>query len=174
MEEAYFNDIKLYEMINIKALEKGNTPTLSRCVQHFNDLNAMVKCLALMAKHLGRPRGSKIQSNSDEEVEEHENPGILATCPLCGRRREAMIPQQYLIDERRQRNSSKAMYSRRRSSLKHYLCMPTITHSLSMRVRRSNFLLENTLIHLCDLAEVKIYYLQKYTLFLASFSLHSR
>ncbi|KAL5111837.1 hypothetical protein TcWFU_003773 [Taenia crassiceps] len=61
MEEVCFDGIQLYELINIKDLEKGNTPTLSRCVQHFNDLNSLVKCLTRIANELGEPL-SKVQS----------------------------------------------------------------------------------------------------------------
>ena len=150
-------------MIDIKALEKGKTPTLSRCVQHFNDINAMVKCLTLMAKHLGQPVESKVQINGVESATEETpseqnnlNPGSI--CYFCGRPREALIIQQHLANEKRPRLPSKSAHSRG-VSIKKYLCMPTITYSLSMRVRRCNYLLDSTLQHLCDLAEVNFIYL---------------
>ncbi|EUB56706.1 Rap guanine nucleotide exchange factor [Echinococcus granulosus] len=155
MEEMCFDGIQLYELISIKDLEKGNTPTLSRCIQHFNDLNSMVKCLTRIAKELGEPL-SKVQSDSgecdtcvDETLQEINTPDHL--CPLCGLQREALI-QQRLMEDNLQRVSKKFAESRG-ASLKSYLCLSSVSYSLPLRMKRSNVLLENTLVHLCDLAQ---------------------
>ncbi|VDK34426.1 unnamed protein product [Taenia asiatica] len=154
MEEACFDGIQLYELINIKELEGGNTPTLSRCIQHFNDLNFMVKCLIHIAKELGEPL-SKVQSICGEcETcidSTHQVTTLDYLCPLCGLQREALI-QQRLMEDNLQGVSRKFVESRG-AGLRGYLCLSPISHSLPLRVKRSNVLLENTLIHLCDLAQ---------------------
>ncbi|KAL5970117.1 Guanine nucleotide-releasing factor 2, partial [Taenia solium] len=154
MEEACFDGIQLYELINIKDLEGGNTPTLSRCIQHFNDLNFMVKCLIHIAKELGEPL-SKVQSicgECDTCIDTtHQVTTLDYLCPLCGLQREALI-QQRLMEDNLQGVSRKFVESRG-VGLMGYLCLSPISHSLPLRVKRSNVLLENTLIHLCDLAQ---------------------
>ncbi|VDM19518.1 unnamed protein product [Hydatigera taeniaeformis] len=157
MEEVCFDGIQLYELINIKDLEKGNTPTLSRCIQHFNDLNSMVKCLTRIAKELGDPP-SKVPSVCGEcdtciDDTQHEVTNLEPLCPLCGLQREAIM-QQRLMEDNLQRVSRKFMESRG-ANLRSYLCLSPISHSLPLRVKRSNVLLENTLVHLCDLAQVE-------------------
>ncbi|VDO04916.1 unnamed protein product [Rodentolepis nana] len=152
MEEVFFDSIKIYELINIKDLEKGNTPTLSRCVQHFNDLNSMVRCLIRMAKELGQPLPKCQPMKPEDNNPEDKQIGLVQKCSLCGLEKESLAPNSPVKES--QPKVSGNTTSPRRNSLKSYLCMSPITQNSSMSVRKRNFILEKTLSHLCDLAEV--------------------
>ncbi|KAM7540581.1 hypothetical protein Aperf_G00000042814 [Anoplocephala perfoliata] len=150
MEEVFFDDIKIYELINVENLEKGKTPTLSRCVQQFNDLNSIVRCLILMANVLGKPM-SKTQPKEDDATSVQKEVDSFRTCLFCGLDKRPLV-QPDLMQQNHHKISG-SVTSPRRSNLKTYLCISPITRTPSMRVRKRNFLLDKTLSHLCDLAE---------------------
>ncbi|VDL20960.1 unnamed protein product [Hymenolepis diminuta] len=151
MEEVFFNDIEIYELINIKDLEKGNTPTLSRCVQHFNDLNSMVRCLIRMAKELGQPLPKSQPLKSEGDIPEEKTIGSVRNCSFCGLGKKSLVQNSPVKESQPKVSGNTTCH--RRNSLKNYLCMPPVTQNSSMRVRKRNFQLEKTLSHLCDLAE---------------------
>ncbi|KAM3183704.1 hypothetical protein ACTXT7_009847 [Hymenolepis weldensis] len=152
MEEAFFNNIEIYELINIKDLEKGNTPTLSRCVQHFNYLNSMVRCLIRMAKELGQPLPKSQPLKSEDAIPQEKAIGSARKCSLCGLEKKSLIQNSPVKESQPKVSGNTA--SLMRNNLKNYLCMPPVTQNSSMRVRKRNFQLEKTLSHLCDLAEL--------------------
>ncbi|VDD77901.1 unnamed protein product [Mesocestoides corti] len=150
IEEMFFDSIQLSELIKIKDLERGNTPTLSRCVQNFNDLNSMVTCLTLIAKELGQPL-TRDQHEAGKAGSGQRRDPDDPRCHLCGLPREASAPQGLPTACRSSVAGEPVVM--RRNSLKVYLCMASSSAYLSMRAKRNNFLLESTLWRLCDLAE---------------------
>lgn len=118
----------------------------------------MVKCLTHIAKELGEPL-SKVQSVCGEcdtcvDTTHQEVTTSDHLCPLCGLQREALIQQRLMEDNLK--GVSRKFVESRGAGLRSYLCLSPISHSLPLRIKRSNVLLENTLVHLYDLAQVRL------------------
>ncbi|VDL97912.1 unnamed protein product [Schistocephalus solidus] len=183
-EEKHFQKIDLRELIAIKRLMKGNTPTLSNCVKHFNDVSSWVKVLLRMANEYGCPRRQSFSSCNSQtntspstptdqnsfliKISDHRSPQASAVvCQVCG------MPQQlrprktpggsptnglnfsYQFRPRLSGSEIKTISSSDPyPKTKSYLCMTGGSRHLSLRSRRQNLLLENVLWKLCCVAEV--------------------
>ncbi|VDK68780.1 unnamed protein product [Dibothriocephalus latus] len=182
-EEAHFQKIDLKEFIAIKRLMQGNTPTLSNCVKHFNDVSAWVKVLLRMANEYGcpwrqsfsssnsstipLPEASIDQNNFSIKTRDHQSPQNNAViCQVCG------LPQQLRPRKPPGGSPTNGFYFRLQSrpcesgfeiksasssdsysKTRNYLCMTVGSQNLSLRGKKQNLLLENVLWNLCCVAE---------------------
>ncbi|BHF60180.1 hypothetical protein SprV_0100314300 [Sparganum proliferum] len=182
-EENYFQKIDLKELIAIKRLMKGNTPTLSNCVKHFNGVSSWVKVLLRMANEYGSPRRLSFSSSTSTTSSYPSTPtdqnsfpvktgddrgpqGGIVVCKVCGlpqqprpRKPPGGSPTNGLNFSCQMRpclsgpELKTAPSSDRCPKTKNYLCMTSGSQHLSLRSKRQNLLLENVLWKLCCVAE---------------------
>ncbi len=167
---------QMSELINIKQLIKGRTPTLSRCAKHFNDITSWVKTLARMADELGRPtKGLSSHTDRRSPPIDATSTGHHLTCVLCGCERKSPASAGRLdvtgsplrlgspaangtggTGEDRSSVTATSGTKTKSKGIAGYFCMPTGSPHLSLRSKRYNELLEGVLWKLVQVAEVSI------------------
>lgn len=155
------------ELINIKQLMKSKTPSLSRCVKHFNNISNWVKTICYLANELGLQKKKPIKTQKSHsltiESSSEKNSvtsGRGSVCRACGRSSpsSSLLTNENWAPISPTKTDSRKIISSR-SKAKGYLCLSTRSLSLSLNIKRQNILLEDVLWKLCNIAEVRIFYL---------------
>lgn len=73
MEEALFSQINFNELLDIHRLERGESPTLSRCVEHFNRTTRWARSLLFVLSPALDQTLSSISIICSTETDGHEN-----------------------------------------------------------------------------------------------------